>query len=147
MSRSQGSTETPQTRIVVAWYRLVVGFTFGAVVGCFGILATSAQGPEDFVPILLLMAVCLVISVRGFRCATVVVDADSVTIRTVLRRRRIPRTEIHGVSSARGSSVVLGGWRIPVLLLSDGRQVRLEEIRSWRNSNVAAELDALLTVD
>lgn len=134
-------------RVTVWWYRFLLGGLMLAFAGGFALMGAAADGPEDWVVLGSCMAISVLLAIRGFRSATVVVNEHALISRSFCRTPTFKRSAIQGITLARGSSAVLGGWRVPVLVLVDGRGVKLDEMRSWKSGELAEVLRRSLVDD
>jgi hypothetical protein len=123
---------TAEGRYVVQ-ARDVRGFTTGAFV-VFGLLEAGGLADTNRTALVLAAVIELalaVLAVRAWRSAIAVVDDKEVLVRTLLRTRRWPRSEVRRfVADTR--VIGMGGWRRRVfgIVFVDGTTRWLTEINS-----------------
>lgn len=136
LGRRRGRTESV---FVVWWYRCLVAATFTLQGAVFLSLAIDSANSVTRVLGTASAVVMVGLVVRSLRCATVRVSDAGVVVQG-LRVRRIPWRDIEGTGVGRGSTMLLGNWRVPCIELRDGAVICADEVRSLRERSIVDDV-------
>jgi hypothetical protein len=123
-------------------------FALGAL--CGFLIVSQSMPPErtttDLVAIYTLGGLLVVGLTLGFlrslRASVVEFGAREVEIRGLFRTRRLAYNTIREAEVTQGSSAFLSDWRVPGFVLTTGKLVRADEIRSLRADTIVDEVVA-----